>query len=380
MKRILLTGGGTGGHIFPLIAVAKELQKLAVDKNIDLRCRYFGPKTIYNDYFKKEGMVVKNIAGAKLRRYFSLQNFIDLPKLFWSVLQSLWKVYWFMPDAAFSKGGPGALPVLVACWFYRVPIFIHESDTVPGLTNKISGRWAEKVFLGWESARKYFPKKDVEVVGVPLREDLLLRLNLNNLVAKESLGFDINEPVILFLGGSQGAQKINEFVLANLEIFIAKFQILHQVGSANYEDYINNFEKLYGQWPKELKERYKIFAFFENNLAEAYAAADLIVSRAGASAIFEIAAFGKPAILVPLPEAANDHQKINAYEYAASGAAIVIEEANLLSSVFLNQIEKVLTNQELRNKMIDAASLFVKNNTAPTIASNILGTGSTNSF
>lgn len=369
---ILLTGGGTGGHIFPLLAVARELQKQAVDKKIDLELRYYGPRTIYNDYFKQAGIAIKNIAGAKLRRYFSPQNFVDVPKLFWSILQSLWKVYWFMPDAAFSKGGPGALPVLLACWFYRVPIFIHESDTVPGLTNQISGRWAKKVFLGWESTKKFFPKKNTEVVGVPLREEILSRLNLDIFGAKESFGFNIKEPVVLILGGSQGAQRINDFILANLEIFIAKFQILHQVGSANYETHVNNFDQLYGQWPKELRERYKIFAFFEKNLADAYAAADLVVSRAGASAIFEIAAFGKPAILIPLPEAANDHQKINAYEYAQTGAAIVMEEANFLANVVLGQIEKVLNNPDVRQKTSITAKGFAKPKAAEIIGQFIL--------
>lgn len=372
MKRILLTGGGTGGHIFPLIAVAKELQKQAVDKKVEVAIRYYGPRTIYNDYFKQEGITVKNITGAKLRRYFSPQNFIDIAKFFWSVPQSFWKVYWFMPDLAFSKGGPGALSVLLACWFYRIPIFIHESDTIPGLTNRISGLWAKKVFLGWESAKKFFPKKDAEVVGVPIRENFLRNLEINSQAAKEKFNFDANEPVVLFLGGSQGAQRINEFVLANLEIFITKFQILHQVGSANYEDYIQNFEQLYGKWPKDLRDRYKIFAFFEKNAAEAYAAADLVVSRAGASAIFEIAAFGKPAILVPLPKAANDHQKTNAYEYAQTGAAIVIEENNLLNSVVLNQVEKILNNSDLKSRMADAAKNFAKNNATEAIINSIL--------
>lgn len=375
--RILLTGGGTGGHVFPLVAVARELQRMADDPSTPL-IRYYGPKAIYNDYLKKEGIAVKNIAGAKWRRYFSLLNFLDIFKFSWSILQSFWKIYWYMPDVAFSKGGPGALPVLFACWFYKIPIFIHESDTFPGLTNQISSRWAKKVFVAWESAKQHFPDKNTNIVGIPLRDVIIegakaAFANPNSAsAAKEKFSFNISEPLVLILGGSQGAQKINEFTLNNLEGYLPKFQILHQVGSANYEEYSRLYRVLSEKWSKELKERCQFYAFFETNLAEAYAAADLIISRAGATAIFEIAAFGKPSILMPITESAGDHQRINAYEYARTGAAIVIEEANLLSNVVLGQIEKILNSQELKNGMSTAAKSFAKPDAAKLIAVNIL--------
>ena len=217
MVRILLTGGGTGGHVFPLVAVAQRIKKVAAEKGMDMELKYFGPENIYDAYFVQENITISRVLGAKLRRYFSLLNLIDFPKLIISVFQSLWKVFWWRPNVTFSKGGPGALPVLFACHLYKIPIIIHESDTIPGMTNRISGRWAKKVELGWQKAVSYFPNKEVEVVGIPLREEIAEKINFEQRKAKEFFKFNLNEPLILVVGGSQGAQRVNEFILANLE-------------------------------------------------------------------------------------------------------------------------------------------------------------------
>lgn len=370
MFRILFTGGGTGGHITPLISVAAELQKLASQKNLKLDLRYFGSPETYENLLETNGIAVSKIASSKWRRYFDLRNFIDIPKFIIGFFQALWKVFWFMPDVAFSKGGPGALPVVLVCAFYRVPIMIHESDTIPGLTNKISGRYAKRIALSFASAQEYF-KGSVAVVGTPIRHELLGEA-LEQGTAKKTFGFDAEKPVILVISGSQGATRINDFMLDCWPELVKEFQILHQTGINNFPQVKSELTSIAKNFTEEEKNRYKIVPYFEKDLKDAYAAADIVVSRAGSASIFEIAAFGKPAILIPLPEAAGDHQTKNAYEYAATGAAIVIETDNLTLNVFINQLKKLLSSLEKLKEMSEAAKKFAKPEAAKIIAEEII--------
>lgn len=355
MKRILLTGGGSGGHIFPLLAVAEELK----DKP-GVELRFFGARDIYADYFKREGIAVSYITAAKLRRYFDWRNLIDFPKLILSFFQTLIKVFWFMPDLAFSKGGSGALPVVWACWFYRVPTIIHESDAVPGLANIISARFASGIKLAFNGAKKYFPAG--EVTGNPVRRELLNYVSSDPRLAKEKLKLNPDKPLILVLGGSLGSVRINQFIIKIADKLLVDYQIVHQAGVANYP-----------AMAKYQKPDYQIIAFLEGErYGQLLAASDLVISRSGAGAIFEIAAFGKPSVLVPLPESANDHQRLNAYEYAAAGAAEVIEEPNLLENVVLRTINQILTNKEKYHQMQKAALAFAKPDAARRITEELL--------
>ncbi len=372
MKRILLTGGGTGGHIYPLIAVAQQLRELAAKQSIAIDLRYIGATdAIYSAYLNQENIPVSRVANAKLRRYFSLLNIIDGFKFIWSVLQALVKVALFRPHVAFSKGGPGALPVLFVCHIYRIPIIIHESDSVPGLVNRVSGTWARKIELGWEAAKQYFPGKDTATVGIPLRNDILANRAQSERDAKIDMGCDPHEPVILVVGGSQGSERINAFMLENLPLFLPHFQIIHQTGSANYQNYINSYAAAQKTLAPELQKKYRPYAYFENTMATAYNAADCVISRSG-SVIFEIAAFGKPSILIPLPEAAGDHQRKNAYAYAAGGAALVIEEHDLMGALVANELMNIISNDATRKAMAAAARSFSKPDAAEKIATDIL--------
>lgn len=368
--RILFTGGGTGGHITPLISVAVELQKFASQKNIELDLRYFGAPEAYENLLEMNGIAVSKIASSKWRRYFDLRNFIDIPKFIIGFFQALWRVFWFMPDVCFSKGGPGALPVVLTCAFYRVPLMIHESDTIPGLANKISSGYAKRIALSFASAEDYF-KGNVVVTGTPIRHELLGEA-LEQGIAKRFFGFDPEKPVIFVISGSQGATRINDFVLDAAPELVKAFQILHQTGINNFEQVKSELNAIAKNFTDEEKKRYKIVPYFEKDLKDAYAAADIVVSRAGSASIFEIAAFGKPAILVPLPEAAGDHQTKNAYDYAATGAAIVIETDNLTPNVFINQLKKVISDPEKLKTMSEAAKKFSKPDAARVIAEEII--------
>jgi UDP-N-acetylglucosamine--N-acetylmuramyl-(pentapeptide) pyrophosphoryl-undecaprenol N-acetylglucosamine transferase len=371
--KILLTGGGTGGHIYPLISVAEQLYFLAAEQKKEAEIRYFGPASNLNREFEIRGIKVVKIFSSKWRRYFSLKNFIDVPKFVLSFFQALFKILLFMPDAVFSKGGPGALAVVLASRFYRIPVFIHESDSVPGLTNRLSSRFSQKIFISFEKTVQYFPSEKVILTGNPIRTGILEDIPGPE-TAKKNLGFNPGESIILVLGGSQGAVKINNFILDNLEEILKAAQLIHQSGPANFEEVKKESDFLLKTLGDFYKNRYHLTGYLEGvkDIKEVFAAADLILSRAGAGAIFEIAAFGKPAILIPLEESASDHQRINAYEYAERGAAVVLEENNFKPNIFLIQAQKILGDAELKRKMSEAAKKFAKPDAARKIAEGIL--------
>src|SRR3989344_2424531 len=156
-KRIVLTGGGSAGHIYPLLAVADSLKRLAIDYGMVLELYYMGPADGYAEEIEADDIHIRTVFAGKLRRYFSLQNLVDAPKFFIGLVQAFWKLFWLMPDAIFSKGGTGALPVVLAGWFYRIPVMIHDSDSVPGLTNIISAKLASRIGVSFEHALKFFP-------------------------------------------------------------------------------------------------------------------------------------------------------------------------------------------------------------------------------
>lgn len=373
-----MTGGGSGGHIYPLIAAVQELKKVIYKNGFEPRIRYFGAKDVFSQIFENEEVRISTIVSSKIRRYFSLANLFEPFKFIFGFVEALWKVFWFMPDAAFSKGGPGSLPVLLACKFYMIPIAIHESDSIPGLTNVISGKLAKKIFIGFESAARYFSAGKVEVSGNPIRQELINQFNQLTaenfrIESKRYFGFDENVPIILVIGGSQGATRINDFILENFHELISRFQILHQVGLVNYQAYEKEYLYASKDWSPAEKNRYKFKAFLDGQeMSRAYAAADLVLSRAGAGSIFEIAYFGKPAVLIPLPEAANGHQLENAIQYSNSGAAIVIEQPNFLIHLVAEKLTELVNNKEILAKMSEQAKKFYKPKAAELIAQRIL--------
>lgn len=367
--RILFTGGGSGGHIYPLLAVAEDLQKSAADAGLNIEIIYMGPKGSYADLFAQRSIAVESIISGKLRRYFSFENFLDVPKFFIGFFEAIYKLYFIMPDVVFSKGGTGALAVVLAARFYRIPVAIHESDAKPGLTNLVSSHFVQKIFVSFAAATAYFDRSKTEVTGTPVRRELLEN-GITKDAARETLGFASSAPLIFVYAGSQGSVRINNCILENLSVLIQETQILHQTGTANFPE----VEKLSraALLGASFKNRYHAMAYFTDDLSAAFAAADCIVARAGSATLFEIAAFGIPAVLVPLTESANDHQRANAYAYAKAGAAVVIEEANLLPGIFVNEVKHILSDKESQEKMSAAAKQFFIPDAADKIAEGIL--------
>jgi len=365
IMRIILTGGGTGGHIFPLVSVAKKLKE-KLGANAELLYIGSGAK-IEKEVMEKEGIATKNIVSGKMRRYFSLQNFVDLFRIPVGIIQSLWILVNFMPDVVFSKGGYACVPIVIAAWIYRIPVLIHESDAIAGLANRFSGKLAKRVAISYPSAKKYFSPNKIAMTGNPVRKELV---GADSLLIRNNFSLIESRPIILVLGGSQGSQVINDSIIKILPQLLKRAQIIHQTGELNYENVIHKAAE-YGI--KSGRDGYIPVKFLEPKLlGSAYAASDLIISRAGANSIAEIAANRKPAIFIPLSNSANDHQRGNAYDIAEIGGALVLEESNLGSNIFLERIEKMLNEKEFSNSMVEKIVTFYHPNADEIIANGIL--------
>ncbi len=369
--RILFTGGGTGGHFFPVIAVVRELKRIAEETQIiDLELFYMGPDDFGKEAIADEELFFLHVGTGKIRRYASILNIMDMFKTFFGIMKGIWNIFLVMPDVVFSKGGYGAIPAVVGAIIFRIPLIIHESDSIPGEVNKLSGRFAMRIGIAFSATAQFFSKEKTALVGIPIRKRIL---GGNPAQAKESMSIFSDLPVIGVIGASQGSQKINDALLGILKDLTQDFEIIHQTGE-------KNFEAVKGEGSVTLefahKERYHPIGFLdEQGMREFYAASDIIVSRAGASSIFEIAAWGKPAILVPLLNSAQEHQMKNAYTYAATGAAQIVEEANLTPHILLGEIKRLVQDKDMMRRMGEAAQRFSRIDAAEIIARELLRIG-----
>jgi UDP-N-acetylglucosamine--N-acetylmuramyl-(pentapeptide) pyrophosphoryl-undecaprenol N-acetylglucosamine transferase len=362
--KIVLTGGTSGGHVIPLIAVAREIKK----RDISTEFMFFGPEDEYSKKFMQaEGIAMKHIMSGKMRRYFSFLNFVDAFKVPVGIIQALWHLLWFMPDAIFSKGGCATLPVVVAGWIYRIPILIHESDANPGMANSILAKFATRVAVSYPSAEIYFPSAQVVITGSPLREDINTGSREK---ARELFSLAGSKKTIFVVGGSQGAKVINEKILEVLPELLRSYQVIHQTGEKNFKE----VEERAGELGiKNGREGYHAVPFVGEEMKDILAVCDLVISRAGSSSISEIAANAKPAIIIPIENSANDHQRMNAYSIAKIGGAVVLEESNLGEHILLGKINEIMDNEELRNKLAENIKSFYHADAAERIADGIIG-------
>ena len=366
--KILLTGGGTGGHFYPVVAVAQALRKVAAEtKLVDVRLYYMAPQPYDRQVlFDNRIIFIRNTAG-KLRRYFSLANFFDLFRTGWGIVTALWSMYFIFPDVVFGKGGYVSFPVLFAARFYGIPVVIHESDSVPGRMNRWAGKFALRIAVSYVAAAQFFPKEKVAVTGNPIRQELLRPVHEG---AREFLELAPALPVVLVLGGSQGAERINESLVDALPRLVEKYQIIHQTGDANFKKVKALADVILTG--NTHKDRYKPFASLDVlALRMAAGAADLVITRAG-STLFEIAAWGLPAIIIPITNSNGDHQRENAYNYARSGAAVVVEESNLSTTILSSEIERLIDHPAERDTMKKAALGFARTDAADLIAREII--------
>jgi UDP-N-acetylglucosamine--N-acetylmuramyl-(pentapeptide) pyrophosphoryl-undecaprenol N-acetylglucosamine transferase len=372
--KIVFTGGGTGGHFYPIIAIAEALKDVVKERKIiEPELFFFGPNVFDDRALFEQSITSVQTPAGKMRRYFSVLNFFDLFKTGWGILQTVWSLYKVYPDVVFSKGGYGSVPTVLAAKFLRIPLMIHDSDAIPGRATLMAATQARKIAIAYEEATEYFPTKvheKIALVGNPVRKDVKTPARDG---AFEYLKLENNVPVILILGGSLGSETINETVLSALPQLVSKYQVIHQTGRTQFEG-VREAAKVILE-NNERRYRYKPFDYLSSiALKMAGGAADIVVSRAGSTSITEIALWGRAAILVPIPESVSRDQRLNAFSYGRSGAAIVIEQKNFTPNVMLSEIDRLFTNPKARNDMAEAALKFARPNAASDLANAILDT------
>ena len=277
-----------------------------------------------------------------------------------------------MPDVVFAKGGYASIPGALVAKLYFIPLFVHESDSIPGLSNRIWGKLAKTVFISFKSSEKYFKAGRTVFTGNPVRKDLAAG---DRMAAMAKFGLNPGLKTILVAGGSQGAQKINQIIIDSLVLLVKDFQIIHQCGESQFQSVKTEMEKIIkegqGEYADAVKENYKLYPFLNaNDMAMAYAAADIIVSRAGAGSLFEIAMLGKPAIIIPITNSSSDHQLENALEFSKFGGD-VIEEENLTPHILISQIKSLLEPDKY-NSIREKLKTFATPDAAEKIASVLL--------
>ena len=367
--KIVFTGGGTGGHFYPIIAVAERVNEIINHESI------IGAKLYYlsDDPYDKEALfenslTYQEINAGKMRTYFSLRNFFDLFKTFFGMISALFKVFLIYPDVVFGKGGYASFPTLLAAKILHIPVLIHESDSAPGRVNKWAGKFAKKIAISFNEAGAHFPIKNVAWTGHPIRKEI----EQNETKEKALNYFKLKEdvPIVFVLGGSQGAEIINNTILDALPKLVENYQIIHQTGIKNFKIVKTQADIILEN--SKNKNRYIPIAFL-NPLAMKMSAgaADIVVSRAG-STLFEIACWGIPSILVPFTNSNADHSKKNAFNYARAGACSVIEEMNMTGNILFSEINRIVKDKKTWNIMAHNAKAFHKPNAAMKIARELV--------
>lgn len=328
MKKIIMTGGGTAGHVTPNIALLPALKEAGYD------ITYIGSyQGMEKELIEAQGIPYHGIDSGKLRRYFDLKNFSDPFRVIKGFGQAVNLMKKIKPDIVFSKGGFVSVPVVLAAKLCGVPAIIHESDITPGLANKIAIKGAKKVCCNFPETLKYLPADKAVLTGTPIRKELL---SGNKEAAYKLCNFPSTEkPVLLIIGGSTGSKAINEAVRKILPKLLAQFHIIHLCGKGNLDPQLDG---VLG---------YAQFEYVSKELTDMFALSDLAISRAGANAICELVALRKPNILIPLSAAASrGDQILNAKSFEKQGFSYVIQEEDVTDTLLLDTVQKVYQNRQ----------------------------------
>ena len=360
--RIAFVGGGTGGHFYPLIATAEALRAIQPDAEL----LYFGPVA-----YSQSDLVTNNIRyiycpAGKVRRYFSLANFSDAFKTLAGFFVAFYKLFVWYPDVIFSKGSYTSVPILLLARFYRIPVVIHESDSKPGRANLLAKSFARYIGIAYTEVADYFPAEKTALVGIPIRT-VVRTIDPDPFT---TLGIPRDLPLIYVTGGSLGAERINNLILRSLTLLLPEFRIFHQTGNELAAGVIQTAQSLV--MDRAHLDRYYVQGSVPaTTVAALLDAAAIVISRAGSTTLFEIALHGKPSIVIPIPEEVSHDQRTNAYAFARTGAASVLEEGNLTENLLVAEIRSIMADQGRYRAMQQAAVNFANPNAAAVIADQL---------
>ena len=335
MKRIILTGGGTAGHVTPNIALLPALRALGFE------IHYVGQNTgIERRLIEPQGIPYHAIPAGKLRRYIDLKNVRDIFLVCAGFMKSFFLLHQIKPQIVFSKGGFVSCPLVWAAWLHRIPVIIHESDLTPGLANKLSAPFAAHICYSFPETAAMLPSSKATHTGIPIRESLLKG---EAATGRNLCGFTNAKAVVLIIGGSQGSATINQFTRNALAALREQFQICHICGAGNVQE---------GNTPG-----YRQFEYVDRELPDLLAMADVVVSRAGATTLFELLALRKPNLLIPLSrKASRGDQVLNARSFARQGFSHVLEEEDLTVESFIEGIQRAYHHRQTLIDTMKAAS------------------------
>lgn len=371
--KIYLVGGGTGGHFYPLIAVAEELRRLSEERGQDISLVYIGPEKYDAAELLRLKISFAYCPAGKWRRYTSFANLIDMVRMALGLVVAFVRLLFAYPDVVFSKGGYTSVPVVFAARLLRIPVVIHESDARMGRANELVVSYAQYIAVSYAHMTEKYPAGKTAYIGIPIRKEMRTPLPPEEVRSLPS-GLDANLPTIFVIGGSLGAEQVNLLVLQSLGLLLPRYNIVHQTGKTNYETVKELADGLV--LDVAMRGRYMIFPFLDSKMMhKMLSVADVVVSRAGSGSIAEIALHGKPSVLIPIPEEISHDQRTNAYTYANMGGAEVIEQENLKEHLFVSVIENILDNSERYIAMSQSARAFAKEDAAERIARVLIQIG-----
>lgn len=373
--KVVFTGGGTGGHFYPVIAVVEGIEAICKERRLlEPQYYYIGPEPFDARSLAEHDIEYIKAPAGKLSRESRIPNPFSALRTWMGIVRAFFTLFSLYPDVVFSTGGYAAFPTLFAARFLGIPVIIYDADATPGRVSVWASSFARWIAVAHPDAASAFPEKvrsKIARTGHPIRVEIETPTSEG---AHEFLKLDPNAPTLLIMGGSQGAQAINNILIDTLPKLVETFNVVHQTGKNNLNEVVGLGNVVLRDSP--FAARYRPFGLL-NELALKMVAGvtKIIVARAGSGTIFEIAAWGIPAILVPIPEDVSHDQTENAYSYARAGAALVIEQKNLTQHLLLAEIERLMGDEMVLKRMGEAAKAFARPGAGRKIAEVILETG-----
>lgn len=370
----MTAGGGSGGHVTPVVAVLRELGQRYPDAEVRFWCdRNFEPQARSLIAAYDADLLVQTVISGKLRRYHNMSiwqqlsrfrtivwpNIRDVFKVAAGIIQCVWRLVRWRPDVIFTKGGYVCLPIGVAARILRIPLVIHDSDAHPGLTNRILARWAHTILTGAPLEYYSYPAARSRYVGIPVTVSLE-DSSLTTAERRDKLGLTPDRPLVVCTGGGLGAQRINSAILDSLEVLLDDTSVVLVTGQSNYEEAMQQA----GEHASD--SRLQIHPFISGKMHEYFAAADIVITRAGMTTLVELAELAKPIVIIPNIYLTGGHQSKNAAVYEASGGAVVLSEEDFDTQpdLLIRTIRELLGDDERRHKMSESIKQLARPNAA----------------